>query len=321
MEQIDSTDVAAILAGAAGVAHGTSKPLTKLIETVSAGLGELYRPVGVRRMARAEADALLILAEAQGKAADIEQRAVHRVANKELRRQRNIEGIVKESMRFLPRDVSVDPVSEDWTVQFFEHCQDVSDEQIQSIWARILAGEVAGPGRYSLRTLHALKLLRKEDAALFTNYCKFVWSIESGPCFFISTSDNGSFIPPNYVREIDEIYENEGVELIGRIHLQALNLVSASGPEAIEIRCTDAHPANFRYQDRTISVFANPGYIRGYGWQYMAVHHLTDIGRELVQISGASAHERYFQLIVDSIACYNLRVDVRRQLESEAISP
>jgi hypothetical protein len=39
---METTGIAAIFAGAAGVAHGISRPLTKLIETVRAGIGELY---------------------------------------------------------------------------------------------------------------------------------------------------------------------------------------------------------------------------------------------------------------------------------------
>ena len=40
--QMENTGIAAIFAGDAGVAHGISRPLTKLIETVRAGIGELY---------------------------------------------------------------------------------------------------------------------------------------------------------------------------------------------------------------------------------------------------------------------------------------
>ena len=41
----------------------------------------------------------------------------------------------------------------DWTARFFDYAQDISSEDMQRIWAKILAGEVESPGRTSLRTL------------------------------------------------------------------------------------------------------------------------------------------------------------------------
>ena len=62
----------------------------------------------------------------------------------------------------------------DWTARFFNEVQDVSSEDMQRIWARILAGEVESPGRTSLRTLEALKNLTKIDAEIFRDICDFV---------------------------------------------------------------------------------------------------------------------------------------------------
>lgn len=62
----------------------------------------------------------------------------------------------------------------DWTARFFNEVQDVSSEDMQRIWARILAGEVESPGHTSLRTLEALKNLTKIDAEIFRDICDFV---------------------------------------------------------------------------------------------------------------------------------------------------
>ena len=62
----------------------------------------------------------------------------------------------------------------DWTARFFDHVQDVSSEDMQRIWAKILAGEVESPGRTSLRTLDTLRNMTKRDAELFRRICDFV---------------------------------------------------------------------------------------------------------------------------------------------------
>ena len=70
----------------------------------------------------------------------------------------------------------------DWTARFFDSVQDVSSEDMQTIWAKILAGEVESPGRTSLRTLDTLKDMTKRDAELFNNICQFV--IRDGFVFY-----------------------------------------------------------------------------------------------------------------------------------------
>ena len=62
------------------------------------------------------------------------------------------------------RDHDPDP---DWAARFFDIAQDVSSEDLQKLWARILAGEVETPGRTSLRTLSILKNVSQSEAKQF----------------------------------------------------------------------------------------------------------------------------------------------------------
>lgn len=59
----------------------------------------------------------------------------------------------------------------DWFVRFYEAVGNISDEQMQSIWAKILAGEINNPNTYSLRTIEALKNLSQQEAGLFEKIC------------------------------------------------------------------------------------------------------------------------------------------------------
>src|ERR1035437_1173752 len=99
---------------------GISKPIEKLIDTVSKGIGGIYRPVGIVREAKAKAKGELILATAKGKVGDVEYRAAERITYLERRRQRNIEKIISGAAKELPKSVSDNPVREDWAVRFFQ---------------------------------------------------------------------------------------------------------------------------------------------------------------------------------------------------------
>ena len=61
----------------------------------------------------------------------------------------------------------------DWVARFFEDAQDVTSEDMQRIWAQILAGEVETPGRTSLHTLAILRYMTKRDAESFKNLSQF----------------------------------------------------------------------------------------------------------------------------------------------------
>ena len=61
----------------------------------------------------------------------------------------------------------------DWTVNFFDKCRIVSDDDMQTLWSRILAGEANSPGSYSKRTVNFVSEISKEEADLFTSLCGF----------------------------------------------------------------------------------------------------------------------------------------------------
>jgi uncharacterized repeat protein (TIGR03899 family) len=169
---------------------GTAVPkaVGKLIDTVSDQIGLFLEPSHIRRIGQAEADVTVTQAKAKAEIAtvklknklalkEIEDRTTERFWRMEVRRQRNREAIVAQAAKGIPETVSDTPVDPDWVTQFFNYCQDVSDEQMQSLWARILAGEVTTPGSFSLRSLAAVKLMSKADADFFTRFCTVVWAI------------------------------------------------------------------------------------------------------------------------------------------------
>ena len=53
----------------------------------------------------------------------------------------------------------------DWLLRFYEACGAVSDEEMQSLWAKILAGELRQSGSFSLRTIETLRNMSPEEAA------------------------------------------------------------------------------------------------------------------------------------------------------------
>ena len=173
---------------------GVSEPLKKFIEVVSAGIGACYRPRGMRNeadshayaikaiaAAEAEAEEIKRIAQANGQIASITalagenpgliERARVRLVMREIEGQRNIEAIAENALPLLPETVSDKPVSDDWRRKFFLEAENICDKDLQLLWGKVLAGEVASPGSYGLRTLEVLKHLSKEEAEFFRQAC------------------------------------------------------------------------------------------------------------------------------------------------------
>jgi hypothetical protein len=199
---IESIAVAAAIGGFWTMMSGKnhfSKGIGKLIEMAGDQIG--YRSQSTNNVIRAKSDAEVQLlavrteididkirasALNETQIAEIhfvESRAIARETVARSRKQRNFEQIVVKAaveLNAIPDDTVEDrKVDEDWTVQFFGYAEDVGNEEMQLLWAKLLAGEIKRPGTVSLRTLNAVKALSREECELFAELCRFVWRHEN----------------------------------------------------------------------------------------------------------------------------------------------
>ena len=174
--------------------------IEKLLDITVSGVGAVAGPMLARRKAQSEADALRIKAEGQAdairlitdaqtearKSLDVDLSSIQgeldvhneiqaRLSFQEEKRQRNIQAVVGIAAdEIKDKEVQDHEIDHDWTARFFADVQDVSSEQMQKIWAKILAGEVEIPGRTSMQTLSILKNMSQKDAELFQNVAHFI---------------------------------------------------------------------------------------------------------------------------------------------------
>ncbi len=187
--------------------------IVKLLDHAISGIGSIAGPILAPWMARREAAAkkitaegdagvLRIQAEAQADArrlldlpatdlqgeVNIEDKIQQRILFQEKKRQANITAVVEQAATLISdREVDDHEPDHDWTARFFADVQDVSSEEMQVLWARVLAGEVERPGSTSIRTLGILKNLDQTTALLFRKFCS--------ACVFLSPDpDNKVFI-------------------------------------------------------------------------------------------------------------------------------
>lgn len=105
-----------------------------------------------------------------------------------MRKEVNVAKALLRAEEELQQDTSPVPEKEvdgDWLRRWRDIVGDVSGEDLQSLWGRLLAGEVKSPGKHSLRTLDIIRNISSEDAQLISklapfSFDGFVWRDPSG---------------------------------------------------------------------------------------------------------------------------------------------
>lgn len=67
------------------------------------------------------------------------------------------------------------PPSEDFMASFFDHASNISKEDVQKLWGKILAQEIINPGSFSLYTLNVLKRMERYDIENFSIVAEFLF--------------------------------------------------------------------------------------------------------------------------------------------------
>ena len=189
-----------------------SKPADTLVKKVSNAVGGLFAPYQIKRIAKAEAEAALIKEQSEIEIKDLQKRAVRRWIEEEATQQKNMEDVTAKALPQLNETANPDSIEDDWLVNFFDKSRIVSDNEMQDLWSRVLAGEANVPGTYSKRTVNFLSDLDKAEADLFTKLCRFVWVIER------------TLVPLVFSAE-EKIYNRHGVNFIRLQHLDSIGLI------------------------------------------------------------------------------------------------
>ena len=287
--------------------------IEKLIDYGASGVGAIAGAMlapwkasreGKARMASARADAevRLIEAESEAKSSLIIAKAQFEARNYLLLPDTDVQGALEfsrddiaQSIEFQTRkrltnvrSVLEDAADElgdkevpnhepdpDWTARFFDCVQDVSSEDMQKIWSKILAGEVESPGRTSLRTLDTLKNMTKTDAELFKGVCDFVIGAEW-------------------------VFYGDGVKGIGPLtygivlHLQACGLISGEIDLETNFGWAQKKVIVLPYHSEALMITGSP---EAENVLRIPEVLLTSVGRELFQIVEVRPQRRYLQAL------------------------
>ena len=172
----------------------------------------------------------------------------------------------------------------------------VSDEDMQDLWASILAGEADKPGSFSKSTVEAVSRMGKEDARMFADFCQFAWTLVIDG-FGI---DQKEIVPLLYDRRNDYEWPGEvdkGHRSMYSIakHLDYLRLISFDGGGYTRVfsfpfYSWDYHGTRIHIrapQKNYTNLPVNMGYAM-----------FTEAGEQLYRICGAQKDDDAFQYVL-----------------------
>ena len=263
--------------------------------------------------AQAEARGILVSPESnvQGEIA-ISDAIAQRIRFQEEKRHNNIRAVVQQAaLQLENQEVPDAEPNHDWTARFFNGVQDVSSEDMQLLWAKVLAGEIKCPGSVSLLTLDVLKNLDRPTATLFETL--------SSVCVSITTSPNSIIdarVPSLGGNADDNALQKYG---LGFLELTILNehrlIISNFHSWRDYILCFgikgdyQASPVfiPITIQGRHWLLSPTHQYTRGKDFKVYGVA-LTRSGQELLEVVTSKVNERYLHDLMSFFMRYGIQM-------------
>lgn len=284
-----------------------SKPVSKLIDALSKAIGAVYEPTHIKRLARANAEASLIHETSVIDKEQLRKRAADRIVLQETRRQQNIEKISERAFDELPQEASNIPPDDSWMQEFFSLSQDVSDVDLQVLWARILAGEVSNPGTYTLRAMQLLKTLDTREAKIFFDFCSTV-------CVF--KGDEKEIYARLAGAETNQyLYRN--MSNMDLIHLSELGLVSYKNLTSYVMNGLPQEFIEIQYFHHTLKIRENFFFYNPLTWlnflrpRTLELEFLTELGAQLLPVVKGEFSPDYLKVLKKETSFLGIKAQLK----------
>jgi hypothetical protein len=192
-------------------------------------------------------------------------------------------------------------IDDDWLYRWRDSASEVSTEELQGLWGRLLAGEMKSPGTFSLRTLEFLRNVSHFEAEAIASLSRFV-------------------IADLVYRGDQELLDAEGINFGFLLSMQQLGILS--GVEAISLSIT------WRSSQQT-DRFVRP--LVSHGKALIVSHddpnkeltlspvcRLTSIGAQIQRLGKFEAQDRYIRAVGKRIRDQGFKVSLARWEEVTA---
>jgi uncharacterized repeat protein (TIGR03899 family) len=207
-----------------------------------------------------------------------------------IRRQQNLEAIIEQALAYGSEDEITEKADVDWFNNFILLAENIGNPTMQALWAKILAGEIARPGCFSLKALKVFREMSINDAKLLAKaHSLAVKDVNNINMRIIS----GCYRKPSL---LSFFFGNKESRIhLGEFGLNYSDLLALSENNLIFIQEAETRPLlkneqlHFSYHSTALSLAYKSNDVS------LNFYKFTAIGNELAQLITDSANNAYFE--------------------------
>jgi len=205
-----------------------------------------------------------------------------------------IDTAVKSSKYIDPNKLNDIKMDNDFFWNTIEHAKTVSNDEMQELVAKIIAGEYNKPGTYSMSTLQTLKMLGKNELELFEKICSLCVNNHQIP-------KNVFALPENLMPIIDAIGIDFG-------SLQALQNLGLFLPNDMSHSIDNPEKKNFglKYFGRNIRF--EPTHETNFTINLPSYYELSSTGKQIIQHLNPNFLEEFYNWLKGNYKIANYKV-------------
>ncbi len=199
----------------------------------------------------------------------------------------------EEALEDEEQEPSDKPIDDDWLYRWRDYAGNTSNEDLQQLWGRVLAGEVKSPGLCSLRTLEFIKNVSRYEAELIESISQFVIN---GDLILDTTTTNQTSSSQDF-RKLLEIQELGLISGVG----MALASKPAMMPEG------SGSVYYFGYHGKYLIITSQR---QPHQLSLSGVFKVTNIGRQVFALVKAKPNLEYIKLFANKIKSQGCTVEL-----------
>ena len=202
--------------------------------------------------------------------------------------------IIDKASEFLNEGVDIRNIDVDWRSNFFDNARIVQDNEMQSLWAKILASEANTPGTYSKRSVNFVADMDKQDAEMFTHLCRYVCEIKRASDNIVLAPVIFNDTPPDYLIGSADLNHMSNIGMI-----RFANIEDNIDLHTQNDRIYGQKPMEVRYHEKCIHLAVYPIGHNRIEYTHLPIGNVrfTQIGRELYPICGSEPVDGFFDYI------------------------
>lgn len=184
----------------------------------------------------------------------------------------------------------------DFFWNLLEHSKDISNEQMQELLAKIVAGEYNAPETHSVATLQVLKSLDKKSITQFKNMGCLLLNRYQVPLCFFSESDNRK-----------KRFTQFQASYADMLSLQSLGLFSANDAQTKEQYTINQYPA-MHYFNKTLLFESEKTDQLQNDVTFPTYYGLSQVGGEIIHYLQPEFNSDYFDWLKENLKIDNFKL-------------